>query len=445
MVLVNYISVALSSFCIIILLLVFTCLMAGRDRFSKLNRIFSTLVICIIVLISSDIVAWLMTGNTQIYAFYLIRAANFLHYAFGTLSLAAMTLYIFAYLELKTNIPANLRIAALSLCALSLILTIISQFNGMYYTIDEFSTYHRGELFWLSQILPMAGMLINMGIVLFYRKVFENKFLFLSLAYIIVPISALCISLLYYGITFINITSTLSMLILYISIQIEHSHNMSSHIKIMNNQLVLQEDHYKAIQSYIVETKRAEHDLRQHLSVIQSFNAARDNENLDVYLSKYIESLPGNTEITYCENFAVNSILLYYAGIAKKDGIQVVIDVEVPKDTGIHDSDLCIIFGNCIENAIEACRRVVPEKSNGDRFIKVRSKMKGKMLTIVFANSLFGDIKKEGDNYLSLKHEGEGIGISSVKAVVEKYGQTVKFETDDSEFHVTIILRAELG
>ena len=208
-------------------------------------------------------------------------------------------------------------------------------------------------------------------------------------------------------------------------------------------QLEWQNEHYTTLQSHIEETKRAEHDLRHHLATIQSYTAAGEKEKLEEYLSAYIKSLPKNMDLIFCENFAVNSILQYYIGMAKNEDIEVDVSVVVPVATGINDTDLCIIFGNCIENAVEACRIAAADKSDIDRFIKIRSTVKGKMMTIIVANSFNGNIKKEGDRFLSLKHEGEGVGISSVKAVVEKYGGVAQFETDGNEFRVTIILRVE--
>jgi len=204
----------------------------------------------------------------------------------------------------------------------------------------------------------------------------------------------------------------------------------------INRQLALQGEHYNVLQTHITETKRAEHDLRHHLSVIQSYNNAGESKKLEEYLSNYIGSLPGKADITFCENFAVSAILQYYINIAGKEGIQVDVNTIVPGETGVSDSDLCIIFGNCVENAIEACRKL-----EGEKFIKIRSNHTGKLLTINISNSFDGKLNKEGDSFMSRKHTGEGIGISSVRAVVDKYGDSARFETDGNVFRVVIILR----
>ena len=92
-------------------------------------------------------------------------------------------------------------------------------------------------------------------------------------------------------------------------------------------------------------------------------------------------------------------------------------------------------IGNCIENAVEACRRF-----DGERYIKIRSKKTYEMFTVIIVNSFDGNLKKEGDRFMSRKRDGEGIGISSVKAIAEKYGEPALFEAEGNEFKATVIL-----
>jgi sensor histidine kinase YesM len=204
----------------------------------------------------------------------------------------------------------------------------------------------------------------------------------------------------------------------------------------LNHQLELQGEHYKMLREHIAETKTARHDLRHHLSLLQAYIASGENEKLKAYVNEYTGSLPIDTEIMFCENYAVNSILMHYAGIAKNEGIRFDVRLELPEKTGVNDSDLCIVFGNCIENAIEACRKL-----NDGKFIKINSKLAGKMLAVTIDNSFDGAIKKEGDTFLSLKHAGEGIGISSVKAVAQKYNEVARFEAKDNIFQASVMLR----
>ncbi|MCL2821427.1 MAG: GHKL domain-containing protein [Oscillospiraceae bacterium] len=431
----SYVNISLSGFCIAISLIVLLCSLTDYVKRSKLNRLFTALIIFNIGIILSDIVAYLVEGNTELYAYFIIRVANFLHYAFGALILGTTTFYILAYLETKRKVPRFLKDIVISLSALALILTVVSQFTGLYYYIDDNNVYHRGDVFWLSQVIPLSGIVLNICIVLYYRKAFERKFLFFFLSYMFLPMSAVSLALTFYGITFINIATTLAVLVLYIGVQIDHTYDMAMRLKMMDNQLERQGEHYKMLQSHMDEVKKARHDLRHHLSVFRAFVDTGETEKLVNYIDEYRESLPDDSVITYCENYAINSVLTYYLGIAKKNNIKVDAHTNLPEKLSINDTDLCIIFGNCVENAIEACRKV--EK---DRFINIKSMIIGDMLTIIIDNNYNGKLIKKGDSFISEK-DGGGTGVSSVKSIVRKHNGEFKFESKNNVFQVSLMLQ----
>ena len=67
------------------------------------------------------------------------------------------------------------------------------------------------------------------------------------------------------------------------------------------------------------------------------------------------------------------------------------------------------------------------------------------MLAVTIDNSFDGKLKKKGDAFMSLKHKGEGIGTSSVKAIAEKYGGAAQFEPKDNFFQASVMLRVKQG
>lgn len=98
----HVISISLSSLCVIIALIIFASLLMENDSKSKLNRLFRAFILGSIGYMLGDIVGRFLAGNADWHVFILIRRiAMFVHYASGPLLLAAMTFYIFTYLELK--------------------------------------------------------------------------------------------------------------------------------------------------------------------------------------------------------------------------------------------------------------------------------------------------------------------------------------------------------
>jgi len=202
-------------------------------------------------------------------------------------------------------------------------------------------------------------------------------------------------------------------------------------------QLAMEQAHYNTISQHIEETKAARHDLRHHLALIQAYVNSGNNKKLEEYVSAYIQSVPEDTTITLCKNDAVNAIAHYYIEQAKQEKIETDININLPKSVAIADSDLCIVFGNLLENALEACRR----QSEETPFITVSAALVGDYVVIAVDNSFEEEISKDNEVFLSSKRDGKGVGITSIQAVAEKYQGQAKFEFLDNVFRASVMLR----
>ena len=111
--------------------------------------------------------------------------------------------------------------------------------------------------------------------------------------------------------------------------------------------------------------------------------------------------------------------------------------LKIPKKIEISDTDICIVFGNCLENAIEACRR----SKDGKKFVNIKSEPRGNMLIFVIDNSFDVIANMEGDTFLLSNRNGQGMSISSVKAVVNRYDGTSRFEALADIFRVSVMLQ----
>ncbi|MDO9490646.1 ATP-binding protein [Acetobacterium sp.] len=206
---------------------------------------------------------------------------------------------------------------------------------------------------------------------------------------------------------------------------------------IIKQQLLFQSEYYKKFGECIEETRKGEHDLRHHLNTVLGLSQQQNGEKVERYISELLGNRLSIADILHCGNDAVNAILGYYANICKQDDIDFTIETIVPEDLEIDETDLCVVFGNVLENALEACRRITA----GERFIKLSSQFIGNKLYIAVDNSFSGEIRLKNGVYLSQKREAaSGIGIISVMAIAKKYDGKASFEQEDQVFRVSVYL-----
>ncbi|WP_313523768.1 GHKL domain-containing protein [Anaerotignum sp.] len=206
------------------------------------------------------------------------------------------------------------------------------------------------------------------------------------------------------------------------------------------NLMEMQVEEQKKHSLLLVENAQAlgqqRHDLRHQLAVLQEL-ADSDNDKLKAHLNSLVESIP-LTPKSYCGNMAVNAIVSRYASICEKSEIAFDTHLTVPqRSEQIPDSSLCVIFGNLLENAVEACGRM----TEGHKFIRLNSSVQYDVLTITMDNSFDGKVSEENGRFRSRKREEFGVGLSSVQTVARKSQGDAQFEQDGLVFLSSVYVR----
>lgn len=261
-------------------------------------------------------------------------------------------------------------------------------------------------------------------ILIVFETVYEDKFTLACADVIILLAMGLGSTIVYY----------IVILMLY---KAEEMRSLKEKVRTTDTQLILQKKAYEDLNNHLEEIKRLRHDLKHHLSVIEAYVQENDTEALKAYLNQFKSSCLFDVPLILCENPAVNALLQHYVSLAKAKNIMVSVNLQVPQKISISDVDLCIIFGNCLENALEACQMM----TGGEKYICIKSKMQGHAFTLIIENSYNGIVKKKNNVILSSKRiDKEGIGFSSINAVCEKYGGSVFINYDTKKFSTSMVL-----
>jgi len=198
----------------------------------------------------------------------------------------------------------------------------------------------------------------------------------------------------------------------------------------------MKSEQYNMITEKIEKTRKSRHDIHHHINVVYQLAKENKIEQLIEYLEEYNKIDSTKEPMVYCNNSTVDAILNHYILLAKDNGIEVHLNVALPEELKIRDTDLCIVIGNLLENAIEA------SKKEKNKRIKLRINRSNEYICMLVSNLYNGEIKKGNSGYYSRKREFKdtGIGLSSVSAVVEKYDGRMEVDHTNGEFNVFIMM-----
>lgn len=203
----------------------------------------------------------------------------------------------------------------------------------------------------------------------------------------------------------------------------------------MSRQVEIQREQYRLLLETEEHRKKLRHSVKHHLAAIRVLlvNGERDTALVD--LNTMLEELSAEVSGRLCDNPLVNATAVHYQAMARQTGTAVDILLDIPEDIGrISDSELCVMIGDMLENAVTACRGV-------DRpFIKMRSRCADGILTVTLDNS-YSHVRQNADGSFRSTREGGGLGLRIIAALAEKHGGGSRFEAKDGVFYSSVYLR----
>ncbi len=171
------------------------------------------------------------------------------------------------------------------------------------------------------------------------------------------------------------------------------------------------------------------HDMRHHLSAINSYLSAGEVEQAQDYISKVQADVEAITPVHYCENELVSLLCSSFAEKARRTGISFSIKAGVPKELPFSDTELCSLLSNGLENAFHASEKL-PE---GRRWVDFSCTLRRQNLLIEIQNAYVGEVDLQ-DGIPVSRRSGHGYGCRSISALVRQHGGLCKFQAEDGIF-----------
>lgn len=222
--------------------------------------------------------------------------------------------------------------------------------------------------------------------------------------------------------------------VLYVNMQKDHAKQLE--YSILQQAFKSQEKSVEETKILYQSVRSIRHDLKQHFQVaLTMLHSGKINEAVD-YMEKYNDTvLDGISNKVFCDNDVVNYIINSKSKICSDRHIKIYIYIanEIPE---FSDLDLCVLLGNALDNAIEG----VPVDGNNEIYLELRNVDNFFMISV--KNTITNSVLEDNPNLMSTKNEKEvhGLGILSMKEVVQKYNGSIEFYESDNKFCCDMLL-----
>ena len=179
----------------------------------------------------------------------------------------------------------------------------------------------------------------------------------------------------------------------------------------------LMENQYEEIKGVYMDMRGWRHDYHNHMQVMKAQLALGNLEEIHEYLNALEKELDRVDTLVKSGNLMIDAILNSKLTLARRQKISVNCKVKVPEKISVEDVDLCVILGNLMDNALEACRQIDEE----NRFLRIYMTVNKSQLYLSIQNSAKDEPDFDERNYITKKRGNHGLGMKRVQTAVEKY------------------------
>lgn len=183
------------------------------------------------------------------------------------------------------------------------------------------------------------------------------------------------------------------------------------------------------------QVKKFKHDFNNFQIGLQAYLDNNDIAGATKYLKDLREKTSNGGCVIETGNTALDAILSTKIAIAESKGIDVKTIIQIPEEIAVDPIDLCIIFGNALDNAIEACDRT--ELSDKEISITIICKDKAVLCKVVNTapkpiNSVLDTSKVDKLNH--------GFGLENIKTALSKYNANPTIEKTETDFTLKFVI-----
>lgn len=217
--------------------------------------------------------------------------------------------------------------------------------------------------------------------------------------------------------------------------------NLEQKNRVLAKQLEQQLNHYENLKQIYQNISGIKHDLKNHFFAMDNLLSHNDIKGAHQYLNSFMPAIINTRETTTVydtHNPIFDALLTEKAGIAMQNKIEMEAELALSPNINIESVDWCILLGNALDNAIEACQCL----DSNDKKITVKAVSRKNLINISIKNTALPPVKHTDGFYITSKKDklNHGLGLKNISEVVEKYDGAIQTEYEEGYFTLTCML-----
>ena len=233
--------------------------------------------------------------------------------------------------------------------------------------------------------------------------------------------------------------------------KVEYLGDFSTSFNTMIEQLRLKEElreeqnkqqahYYEQVTAKNNELRAYRHDMKNHALIILSLLSYKKYDEAQAYIEKLSSATNKKDAFISTDNHIFDALVSDKIQLAQKEGIKINTKIGLKPNMKIDNIDWVALFGNALDNAIEACRKL----EHTEKVINLAAVTKGNMMQVLVENPIETELtpNKHGlfDTSKTENRENHGLGLKNMARIAAKYNGTFNVEAKDGKFTLSMLL-----
>ena len=207
-------------------------------------------------------------------------------------------------------------------------------------------------------------------------------------------------------------------------------------VRMLEKQAKMQYEYYLHQEQNYNKTLHILHDVNKHIKTMEHLYANGESRYAAEYAAQIGKILQPLLPVKYTNNPILDILLTDKAALMRDQSIESEINIDNVNLDFIEAIDVTTIFGNLLDNAIEACQEI-----EQGRKVIIKIGAYHEMITIRIENTC-KSVKWKNGWPVSEKGKDRGIGLINVRRAIEKYDGDIKLKNENDMFIADIFINS---
>lgn len=203
----------------------------------------------------------------------------------------------------------------------------------------------------------------------------------------------------------------------------------------INAQLQMLQEHNTIRDEKDQELKILRHDMKHILLNVSTL--IKNGKYIDAldFTNEYVNTIENTSEVKYCNDKIINSILDYYKKLSINNSIEFIIKINNFEEIlDVPSSEMGVFISNCLDNAFNAVNKL-----DGNKHIDFIFLNNNGRLILQIKNNFNGSIILDSNNKPTSIQQGHGIGTSSINWFAKKHKLILTYDINDTVFSLSVL------